>query len=52
VLAATWPQIRDLEDLAVTRAFAEDSSFAICHPWNTLRQLGRGENPFFAPDFY
>lgn len=52
VAAATWPLVRDLEDLTVGNVFADDASFALWHPWNVLRQLGRGDDPFFAPDLY
>ncbi len=52
VIAATWPLARDLENVVALRTFADDRSCAVWHSWNVVRQLSRGEDPFFAPDFF
>lgn len=52
VALASWPLAWTLEDFVCARTFSDDSACGLWQPWNTLRQLRAGDDPFFAPEMY
>jgi hypothetical protein len=52
VALASWPLAWNLEDYIWARTYSDDSGCALWQPWNVLRQLRAGANPFFAPEMY